>query len=202
VFFQLPLVFATVLAFGLVAAESLATVSWSAARTRMLEYAGLVAAGVVAAGVIGWVTLGYNPIIRYLVAMHYHAGFKQGAKHLFPAGLNNLAEFAAWSGAPVVGLAAAAAWLAWRRRPDDAAGHAQVLGLAAALLLVLVYFAFLTGTQSEVARLWLFLVPVLALLAARGAASLGWGARSWPVVVLVLLELATAYATKIRMDFF
>lgn len=201
-FFQLPLVFATVLAFGLVAAENLVNAPWPAIRTRLLEYTGLVAAGFAAAGVIGWVSLGYNPIVRYIVAMHYHAGFKQGAKAPIPAGLGNLAEFAAWSGAPLVGLAVAAVWLAGRRRGPDSVRHARVLGLAVPLGLTILYFAFLTGTQSEVARLWLFLLPVLAVLAGRGATQLGWTARSWPVALLVLLELATAYATKLRMDFF
>lgn len=202
-FFQLPLVFATVIMFGMVAAERWVQDSQPAALRKLAEYAGLVAVGFGVAGAVGWVVLGYNPIVRYLSAMAYHGSLKAAhVPFLSPLGLSNLAEFFTWSGLPLVGLVGAAAWLSWQRWQTNRVGPDRVLGLAAALALVLLYFAFFAKTISEVARLWLFLVPVLCLLAARGVALLGWSARSWPVALILLLQLATVYLTKLFQDFY
>jgi|GEM_PF-1194785 len=203
-FFQLPLVFATVIVFGMVAAERWVQEPRPVAQAKLLEFTGMVAAGFAAAAALGWVALGYNPVIRYIVAMGYHGHFKAAnLPFLSPIGFSNLAEFFTWSGLPLVGLVVVAVWLSLRHwRTGDRIGPDRLLGLAAALGLVLLYFAFFTKTISEVARLWIFLLPLLCVLAGRGAVLLGWSARAWPVTLVLLLQLATVYLTKVHQDFY
>lgn len=203
-FFQLPLVFATVIAFGMVAAERWVQAPRPVAQAKLLEYAGMVAAGFAAAAALGWVVLGYNPVIRYIVAMDYHGSLKAAnVPFVSPIGFSNLAEFFTWSGLPLVGLAVAAVWVAWKVQwPSRRVGPDRLLGFAAALGLVLIYFAFFAKTISEVARIWIFLLPALCVLAGRGATLLGWSARAWPVTLVLLLQLATVYLTKVHQDFY
>lgn len=202
-FFQLPLVFATVIIFGMMAVERRVRDPRPVFRQRLLEFAGLAAAGFAVAGVFGWVVLGYNPIMRYVAAIGYHGSLKAAdAPSTLPFGFFNLAEFFTWSGLPLVGLTAAAVWLAWREwQVGTRIGPDRLLGLAAGLAVVLLYFAFFAKTISEVARIWLFLVPLLCILAARAAALLGWSPRSWPVALVLVLQLATVYVTKVHQDF-
>lgn len=202
-FFQLPLVFAAPLIFALVAAERFTRDPLPLCRARLLEYAGMTAAGFGIAAALGWVLLNYNPAVRYLAAMGYHGSLKAAqAPATLPFGLFNLAEFFTWAGVPLVGLGIAGLTRAWRHwRCGLRRGPDGLLGLAAALGLVLIYFAFFARTISEVARLWLFLVPVLCLLAGRGAALLGWRAGGGAVGLLLGLQVLTAYVMKVNQDF-
>lgn len=202
-FFQLPMAFAAVVAAGMVAMERWSRGGMPLARASLLEYAGMVLAGFALAGVLVWLTVGYNPIIRYLVAMDYHGSLKAAhVPFMLPVGFANLAEFLTWAGMPLSGLAGYAAWLAWTRWREDHVGPDRLLGLAAGLALTLVYFAFFAKTISEVARIWLFLVPLLCLLAARGMTLLDWRARHWVVAAMLLLQLVTVYLTKVNQDFY
>lgn len=202
-FFQLPLVFAAPLILALVAAERWARDPMPLCRARLLEYVGMTAAGFGIAAALGWVLLNYNPAVRYLAAMGYHGSLKAAhAPASLPFGFFNLAEFFTWAGVPLVAVAVAGLTRAWRHwRCGLRRGPDGLLGLAAALGLVLVYFAFFAKTISEVARLWLFLVPVVCLLAARGTALLGWRSGGGAVTLLLLLQVLTTYVMKVNQDF-
>ncbi|MCB9626118.1 MAG: hypothetical protein H6725_01965 [Sandaracinaceae bacterium] len=151
----LGLVLGVPLAFGLATPH----------RARPLRRAALVLLGF-ALGALGvtallaW-TVAFHPVERFVAAMAYHARWKAGV----PSGPWRgwaLLEWALYAGFPLVGL------LLWRAaaslaRLRDARRIASTLLPVGAVALLLVMSA-LSGT-NEVARMWLFMVPVAALAA-------------------------------------
>jgi hypothetical protein len=69
-----------------------------------------------------------------------------------------------------------------------------------ALMCVVGYLAFLSRTGAETARLWMFLMPVMCLAAARTLSELRKTQRFAAIVVLAL-QFATVYVIKITHDF-
>lgn len=173
---------------------------------RQAALLGALAAGVVLADVAFRLLLDYDIVARFRGAAANHArwinkerlaaGDRSGA---YWAALNTI-EFAVWLGLPLVVLGAlsvsAAVNAARRRRPVAGAG-----ALALALAAVLGALAWAGGTKGETARLWLFLVPVVCLLAAHQLAT-RWGAIKPRLIwAVVLLQLGTVYFVKVRQDF-
>ncbi len=163
--------------------------------------AGLVS-GLLATHLIFRFALGYDAFVRFRHATAYHQAWK-GGTFAFLADLGfayvNAIEFAVWLGLPLAVLALAGLWRAVRPWRGMKAEPADALALAlAATVVVLAVFG---KTQGEVARLWLFLVPCLCLVAAREV-GLRFGHGAWrELSLLLLLQGGTVYLMKRFLDF-
>lgn len=146
--------------------------------------------------------LNYDLLLRYTNAMAQHRRAKEftpGLEQTLHALLLNNAEMLTWSGFPFILLAAVqmvrslGACLRCRPQPLDE--------LAAAFFLTYGALNLLGQTNGEVQRLWLFLIPVLALLAAKEAIRLS---RSHPGVLawLFFLQWGTAWLLFTFQDFY
>jgi hypothetical protein len=70
------------------------------------------------------------------------------------------------------------------------------------LLLVFVALALFGRTKGEVARLWLFLVPTICVLAANELFMRVGRGRAWAIGALLVLQWGTVYLIKVNQDFF
>jgi hypothetical protein len=106
--------------------------------------------------------LDYNPLLRFSSAMAYHRTWKHWQSGVMPslkfAG-PNLFEFAWWLGLPLAALFVIRSVQAIRtiRKQRLSAANQITLMTAAALLLL----ALFGQTKGEVARLWIFLMPLV-----------------------------------------
>jgi len=168
-FFSFPL--------GAVAPIACATgVGWLLARreesgrARTIHDAAAVTAAIAGGSLALWCVmrlgLDYDFVTRYRRAIAFHEAWKRWTPGLAPTlyfGSINLLEFAFWLGFPLAVMAvaqAARSSRALRRGRLDADA-----GLAVGLAGVLLAFALLGKTKGEVARLWLFLVPLVCVSA-------------------------------------
>ena len=157
------------------------------------------AVGVMAMWALFWWGLDYDPLVRYGHAMAQHRMIKQfepGWAQIWQAAVLNNVEFAVWVGFPVIMLAvvraakAGAAFIRWR--PTRLDWLTLIYGgMYAALNL-------LGSTKGEVGRLWIFLLPLTALLAGAEVRSIiPQGKLRRRIVsgalLLVSLQLATTY---------
>ena len=62
--------------------------------------------------------------------------------------------------------------------------------------------AYLGQTKNEVARLWLFMVPLFCVLAADEIETRFRESGNMPLVLVALLQGGTVYVTKIMQDFY
>jgi len=134
-----------------------------------------------------WIIYGYDPIARFEAAMAYHAAWKHwqpGLSKTLSSAILNLVEFSYWTGPHLVGMllwgAVAGPYQYWRKRdPRDL--------LAAGLVLIVLVLSLTGKTMGEVARLWLFILPMVML------AAMSWILRAtgprWAHPLLVLLLL-------------
>lgn len=160
-----------------------------------------LAAGIALAWMIGLVLLGYDPVARYANAFLFHRQVKNvqlsAGSLLDDLVLNNL-EFALWSGAALYVLGILGCIVALRqvvvRRMDEK--HVLALAFAVAYLVL-----NLGGqTRGEVGRLWIFLLPVVAIVASRPAMRVLPNPNRSAILVLGL-QLVTAGAAFIYLDF-
>lgn len=135
------------------------------------------------------------------VLLNHRAGKRWDDAHRLSAGLCTLSEFGYWIGAPFVALfvweSLATLRSTWRRR--DASGAGAWMTLA-----VLLVTAFLGTTYAEVARLWIFFVPVVALFAAHRLSMLVRPTPAlapWALGSCLLLQLFWTLALKVWQDF-
>ena len=74
--------------------------------------------------------------------------------------------------------------------------------LTVSLAVAILCTDFLGRTRGEIARLWLFVVPFMCLIAVTYVYRLFKPVKANLVFVLILfLEMATTYLTKVRQDF-
>jgi hypothetical protein len=146
--------------------------------------------------------LGYDMVTRYRGALEYHEQWKHweaGARSTFYYGVSNVCEFALWLGIPMSAL------VVWRLRSAVADAMHRRLDASAAMALVLlaaIVFLLLFGhTKGEVARLWLFSVPIACILAAEMLESRFGDHLRYAVVILVGLQAITVYLAKRFQDF-
>jgi hypothetical protein len=170
-------------------------------REPLLLSLGLVA-GFGLLALIFWLGLNYDLLTRYQAAMETHRAHKKletGLAAWFRALLINNVEFTLWTGVPLILLAVFQARSAvirtWKRKPSllDLA----LLGLLATFLALNVF----SQTRSEVGRLWLFLVPAMAVFAAPQAV----GLHHKPIRSLwfiLVLQLITVWITFHFQDFY
>lgn len=148
--------------------------------------------------------LDYDFLVRYHQATQFHFGFKgwEGGLGLtLHFALLNIIEFFVWVGMPIVvlmiagGLGAGINSLTNRK-------VSLANSLALVLPLTLVLIALIGKTKAETARLWLFLVPLMCLVAAHTFIK-KWGPDAKiSMAALILLQMGTSYLTKTHQDFF
>jgi len=161
-----------------------------------------VLAGVVVLDIVFRAVLDYDIVLRYHRALLNHIGGKgwnPSASTIPYAAVVNTAEFISWLGIPVAMLAGLHGLRSLRHIFTGRAElrHWLAVGLAATFLGLLMF----GNTLGEVARLWLFLVPVVCILAADEILlRFGKGHRIVLLSILVLQGI-TVYLMKIYQDF-
>lgn len=141
----------------------------------------------------------YDALQRWTQALAAHEAAKVArwgvAERCYWAGLN-LVEFALWCGPPLALLCAADL----RRTLSRVVAGSRDLeeGLVLSLAAILLGLAVVGGTAGETARLWIFLVPLVTISAARTLRRMAPGSLPW----VVGLQLALIIAMKARQDFF
>ena len=160
--------------------------------------AGALLAGAALTHLAIWLGFGYDALAQFRFGMAAHQAFKfprWGFGHTLYFGALNLVEFALWCGPALALLCAAQLYRSCRSWPPTALSDLLVLALAVALA-GLVLFG---RTAAETARLWLFLLPLVAVAGARflGEIAPGRGAG-----FLLMLQLVTVLVVKKFQDLF
>ena len=190
--------------FGLIAlAVAAAALILLFAHTRQAwKQAGTVAAALLAGAALPhlaiWLGSGYDALAQFRFGMAAHQAFKfpqWGFGHTLYFGPLNLVEFALWCGPALALLCAAQLYRSCRSWPPTALADLLVLALAVALAGLLLF----GRTAAETARLWLFLLPLVAVAGARflGEIAPGRGAG-----FLLMLQLVTVLVLKKFQDLF
>ena len=197
----------------LAAAFAWATIDATEWRTKMRRWLGVLAAfggAFVLLTILALTISGYDAIHRFQAAMVNHRlsmaafhsdweGWPDQSGLVLQAGFLNLVEFSYWLGMPVLGLflwsvVAALGSLARRRsEPADLIAGGTAIVLAAT--------ALLGGSIGEVARIWIFMVPAVVLVAADRLSKL---ASERPVLVwhiVAACQFAWMFLLKAKQDF-
>ncbi len=172
---------------------------------RLTEAARLLAgfaAGLLAAAALFRFGLNYDPLMRYqsaLAAHRTHKLFEGGLAEIGLAAVQNNLEFALWTGLPLVCLSLYRVIRGLARLLRGRGGSHE--RLAAVLALTYLGLNLFGQTRGEVGRLWLFMLPLIALYAVDQARDLQGDRRS-PLYLLIGAQLVTAYLTFKFQDFF
>lgn len=169
-------------------------------RSFIVQGTAAVAGFLLAAGVF-WLVFGYNLVERYQNAMLKHTQLKLYEPGFNPFLLNSLlnnVEMGAWTGFILVLLALTAVLIAAFAIFRHKTLAVDRLAIAAAIT----YIAILlfSRTRGEVGRIWLFMVPLICILAVRTISML-FKRDSLAVIVVSLLQLITTYLTFKFQDF-
>jgi hypothetical protein len=143
--------------------------------------------------------LEYDTLTRWSQAIAAHAAAKGAqwglAERAYYAGLN-LVEFSLWCGPPLAVLCGSDLYRSLRQMAD---GNPDVEdGLVWSLAAILLALIVVGGTAGETARLWIFLLPLVTVSAARSLRHLAPGSLQW----VIGLQLALTVVMKARQDFF
>lgn len=117
--------------------------------------------------VIFYLALGYDPIIRYQNAIaHHRTGklFQPGLGQISIAIAQNNLEFLFWIGAPLFLLTISRFIRSGKQIIRGKGTNFDILSIS--FLITLIALNLFGQTRGEVGRIWLFLVPMFALLAA------------------------------------
>lgn len=161
-----------------------------------------LALGIVAIYFIFRILLNYDIFLRYQNAFtqhRTHKEFKSDFEHLVTATVINNFEFAFWTGVPIILLSISRfvkAVIAFFRRSAGALD-----GFSITLLVTYAGLNVFGQTRSETGRLWLFVVPFLALFAAVEMRSL-FKSRVTGFFLVVGLLLVSAFLTFQFQDFY
>ncbi|MCP5021274.1 MAG: hypothetical protein GY930_05820 [bacterium] len=161
--------------------------------------------GALALDVLFRVFLGYDAPLRNQNALAHHAQWKQWTSALKPTlyfAALALTEFSVWVGVPVALLAG------YQVRPLLRPGfwsrvhssRAVLIGFGPVLFSLITILALLGKTKGEVARLWLFLMP-LACMAASITLTERYASRRWATWLVFALQWITVLLIKTRQDF-
>ena len=166
------------------------------------KQAGSVATALIAGAALPhlaiWLGFGYDALAQFSFGMAAHQAFKfpqWGLGHTLYFGALNLVEFALWCGPALALLCGAQLYRSCRGWPPTALADLLVLALAVTLAGLLLF----GRTAAETARLWLFLLPLVAIAGARylGEITPGRGAG-----FLLMLQLVTVLVVKKFQDLF
>ncbi len=159
-----------------------------------------LAAGIVAAWLCMWMLIGYDPLVRWHAAFGFHVVWKHAPAQIgFAEGIRNIAEFVDWMGVAITLLALAIVPVFIIEKYERPA-LMRALGLLFGLAGIIIYLAFFARTVAEIARLWIFLMPVVCIVAAIALSHLRATSRA-PVLVIFMLQFLAVYFIKISHDF-
>lgn len=145
--------------------------------------------------------LGYDLIERYHRAMDYHLawiGWEGGLRDRIFLGFLNLGELVFWCGVPVSLLCMRGGFPLVTMPPWRWNEGTWMAGALAATLFVL---AFVGVTKSEIARLWIFAMPFICVVAARPLAGPDGGPDRTAASGVLSLQLLTVFALKLWHDY-
>lgn len=171
----------------------------------VLALIGTLMLGTIVSDILARLLLDYDIYIRYTDAIRHHAiwqDWQGGPGNYLRASITATTEFFVYLGIPLAILLCTAIGLAIyqvliRRRVDMTSLLSFTFaGTLGGLLLF-------GKTDSETARLWMFLIPFICLIAAAFVHERAWTARSRIVFVLyiLLLQFGTVYFTLRHQDF-
>ena len=190
----------------------LAVSSSAAQRRQMLKTAAVSVGAFASLAVLFRLAAGYDLLARFFAVMEQHQAWRRwdaGAGawttwqwtpgNMLSSAASTLTELCYWLGPPLVllvllGLARSLVLL---RRRQAAPLDWFTLAWMAAILAT----ALLGSTRAEVARLWIFFIPGLCIIAAGVAAPWFRQARPWPAHLLALTQLLWVLMLKAFQDF-
>ena len=152
---------------------------------------------------IAYLFLNYNTLLRYRNAIAFHAAFKNWqptAGETLTYALVNYVEYACWLGIPLVCF-----YLAGIKNSlvNLLSGEKNLIDLfSIALLIIFLMLGILGKTKGEVARLWLFLAPLICCFVVAELNSRFMINKERAFKALVLLQLATSLVIKRFQDFY
>jgi hypothetical protein len=130
----------------------------------LFEVLGGLVIGFAGTFLIGLLILDYNPLIRFESAMEYHRVWKEwqpGVLNTFKFAGLNLIEFAWWVGLPLVFLFSAKMVSVFRNFSNRKSIRLNLIVLMTSVLIL--SLALFGQTKGEVARLWIFVMPLVCL---------------------------------------
>lgn len=155
---------------------------------------------------------GYDMIHRYRTAMGYHrawmaaihpdwAGWPEALGLMLKSSLLNLVEFGYWLGPPllVFFLFSVLSSIRNLRRLLHDGRWNELLGLGT--LLLLLGMAWFGGSIGETARLWIFMIPPVAITAVHGITRLNLKNPQAMVLVVGATQFAWMFLLKAKQDF-
>ncbi len=158
--------------------------------------------GIVVAFLLFRIVLNYDPFIRYANAMAFHHTWKAwepGVWNSVKFAVLNYIEYAFWIGIPIAAAYIVNAAGAVRRTVAKRPAAMDLLSVA--LLVVFLLVGFFSQTKGEVARLWIFLMPLVCLFAGRELYERFRGKLPQALGVVVGLQLVTIFLIKRFQDF-
>lgn len=172
---------------------------WMNRKTRkissMLKFFTGIGLGIIVIAAILYILLNYDIFLRYgnsIIRHRMHKLYEPGLQQIFEAILLNNVEFSVWSGIPIILLAIAttikSAILFFKRKAD------QFDYLLAAFALTYIALNIMGQTRGEVGRLWIFLLPVIALFAAKEVKEL-FNNKIAGISFIYILQLITTLLT-------
>jgi hypothetical protein len=183
---------------GVVLATEARRIDEASAGRRAFISSGLAFAGCAAAVLlVFYVAFDYDPVLRFKNAMAYHAAWKSlpdDMRTVAYTSILNWIEFGTWLGVPISFAWAGGTLMslsAFLRREE---GPINLLMLGTALV-VLLMCAF-GRTMAEVARLWMFLVPLICFFTVATVTQTLRGDAARGLVGLIALQAVTVLMLK------
>jgi hypothetical protein len=146
--------------------------------------------------------LNYEVVERYTNAIDIHRELKNydtGLGGILPAALLNNSDYGVWTGTSILILSVLAVFGSLARIFKKSLADFDWLSLSFLVTFVAINIAGQTG--GETGRLWIFLSPILALLAAEQTPGI-FKKREYGVYMIVILQLITVVLTLKFQDFF
>lgn len=141
----------------------------------------------------------YNLLSDYLYVMSQHQAWKISewtAPLVMYIGALDILEFAIWTGVPLF-LFSAAWMIKSLRNWKQANSH-----LALSMLICILLLAFFGKTVAETGRLWIFLVPCLALFALQDLIDRYPDSYKRVFVLILGMQLLSTFVIKLFQDFY
>lgn len=149
------------------------------------------------------ILLDYDVVLRYQNAIQYHLAWKKwsGTRlETIYCGLLNLLEFTLLTGIPLMILSMASV----KNSLDQVYNYRNLTPAflwPLAVIATLLSLAFIGKARGEVARLWLFLVPFICLVAARFITTRYKTTEQGLPLLIIVLQFGTAFLIKMNQDF-
>ncbi len=172
--------------------------------TKSLLYYAL---GFLAADIFFRLTLNYDILVRYTTAVHHHREWKYWSwapKEMLGAGLTNITEYILLVGIPMIGLAVMNSLRHTKTTLKNCLtfkwfAYKDILSLLT--ILIILFLCFFGQTRGESSRLFLFLVPLVCILAANETKQ-RFNTKNWFIPLCITLQVGTAILIKLYQDFY